>query len=246
MKSIIKKINIREIFHKKILIPPSINRRHFRTILLGVTLLLVANEEAKAQEDYDFTLSSYPTYSYESFSKSNVDGIKGYPTSIIKTDILSIIDGDLPIIYEHRFSSLFAVEAGVGLILPYENEISTFPISAENNRNFKNTKFGYSLLAAPRIYFAHSSKNYMALMVRYRRYDELSIAEYGVGKGWVWLLADKYPLDAAVYASLSWQTPFGQTEATNNFRFKNSAFEDRGRGAVFALSFSLRFGIATR
>jgi len=38
---------------------------------------------------------------------------------ILKTEIAEILDGNIPIIWEHRFTDHLGIDGGVGLIMPY-------------------------------------------------------------------------------------------------------------------------------
>ena len=119
--------------------------------------------------------------------------------NILKTDITSILDGILPIIWEHRFTEHLGIDGGVGLIMPY-SVIDIFRKEADNfsessffgyNPSFKNKKIGASLQIEPKLFFSDNnslfigSRGYSFLSAFYnlKGYSQLKISEIGLGWG---------------------------------------------------------------
>jgi hypothetical protein len=118
--------------------------------------------------------------------------------NILKTDITSILDGIIPVIWEHRFSEHLGMDGGLGLIMPY-SIIDLFSKEADNfygtsffgyNPSFKNKKIGVSLQIEPKLFFSDNSllignKGYSFLSAFYnlKGYDQLKISEIGLGWG---------------------------------------------------------------
>lgn len=122
---------------------------------------------------------------------------------LIKTDIISILTGTLPIIYEHRFNGHLGVDVSAGALLQYSfydlinglgfpgNQDGRFkpPISTifNDNTNYKNTSTGFSLSIAPKYYFEKSSgstfsnkKRAISCFYQFRSYSNLTINEIGL------------------------------------------------------------------
>ena len=131
-------------------------------------------------------------------------------SDLIKTDIYSIAEGDLPIIWEHRFSDNFTLEGGLGMIMPFTNDImSTIIPIAQLNPDFKNKKFGLSFVVEPRYRGIENTKvNYFSAIARLRSYDQLFISEYGLGFGTSFNIS-KITVEPAVYFTFCFQKTYG-------------------------------------
>ena len=103
----------------------------------------------------------------------------------IKVSPLSLIPGDLPILYEHVFSRNFGVEVGIGVIMPHYIGELYVPINDDEfsinwtdyydtyDVQFRN-KTGYSLLIQPKIYtefgaIGHTAPEGVFFGFQYRR-----------------------------------------------------------------------------
>jgi len=118
---------------------------------------------------------------------------------ILKTDITSLIDGILPVIWEHRFTEHLGIDGGVGLIMPY-SVVDIFRNDADNfnessffgyNPSFKNRNFGASLQIEPKIYFSDNNSlfignnghSFLSAFYNLKGYNQLKLSEIGLGLG---------------------------------------------------------------
>lgn len=118
---------------------------------------------------------------------------------IIKTDIPSIIDGIIPVIWEHRFNDNFGIEGGVGLIMKYSvidyfNEYDRRTFSDVGlfglNPAFKNKKYGTGLHIEPRfftsgdpLFLGSNGTSFISCTYNRNFYSNLDISEIGAGYG---------------------------------------------------------------
>jgi hypothetical protein len=118
--------------------------------------------------------------------------------NILKTDITSIIDGIIPIIWEHRFTEHLGIDGGVGLIMPY-SVLDLFSKEASNfsgksffgyNPSFKNKKIGASLQIEPKLFISDNSLfignkgcTFLSAFYNLKGYNQLNISEIGMGWG---------------------------------------------------------------
>ncbi len=101
-------------------------------------------------------------------------GIKN-AKNVFKINVLSLVNGDLPIFYERAISNVFSIELGVGILLPYyipEPPLLIKQIGTNNPPAAKDVKIGYSLYINPKIYFSHSAPTgfYIGFQWRHRSY----------------------------------------------------------------------------
>lgn len=162
-----------------------------RNIIL-LSILTLLNLFTKAQTND----STYLNYLNNSTSIPKMKSIGTDMKNIIKTDIFSIVDGHLPIIWEHRFKDNLGFDIGSGLLLPYnffkilgKGSLDAYPdfFPFIINPNFKNDKFGISFYAAPKFYF-RSIKNDLlddhidciSTYYTMKSYSDLFINEVGI------------------------------------------------------------------
>ena len=174
--------------------------------------------------------------------------------NVVKTDLVSILDGVLPIIWEHRFSESIVLDGGVGLIMPY-SIIDVFGYSARANSNngsqnnllgynqsFDNDKFGTSVHLEPKLYFSESgssidsnSNAYMSLFYDRKAYDRLGMTAFGAAYGYE-IDYDKISLDLSFAIYKVKQNAFSDY---NDFKFTAGLSERNGTTAE-SLRLSLR------
>ncbi len=125
--------------------------------LVAIALFLILPEKAvKAQSDSTTDLSYY-------FDDDEISTSK----HIVKLNLLTVLNGDLPLHYEYVISNSFAVEVGVGLLLPYY-----FPDILQkvyNNPGIIDPNFGYSLWLFPKFYLARSAPEDAYIGIEYRQ-----------------------------------------------------------------------------
>ena len=115
---------------------------------------------------------------------------------ILKTNLSAILDGNVPLIWEHRFNEYYAIDGGPGLILPYSmidyfknSELgNTNPFGL--NSNFENKKLGFSYEIEPKLFLAdnslfinHNGYSFFSVFYKELLYSNLRIKELGVGLG---------------------------------------------------------------
>ena len=119
--------------------------------------------------------------------------------NIIKTNIFSIIDGNLPIIWEHKFDNCLGFEIGPGIILPY----TFFDIIGQNktdelfkpsfpfiiNPTFSNRKLGVSFQVEPKLYLGNVPWGSLGTFYSLKSYSKLLIHEIGFAFNFI----DQYP-----------------------------------------------------
>ncbi|MDD3489910.1 MAG: hypothetical protein PHR62_08510 [Paludibacter sp.] len=128
--------------------------------------------------------------------------------NVIKTDILTLFDGEFQPVWEHRFTDRVGFEVGAGLLMPYslttkylgftENMDHNSLISKianltiYNNAAFDNNKFGYSFLIEPKYYFKTKEKfitlrssGSIGTFYRFRSYSDLLINEIGLSCSYI-------------------------------------------------------------
>jgi len=179
--------------------------------------------------------------------------------NIIKTDIISIAGGHLPIIWEHRFNDHFGFDAGPGLLLPY----SFFDILGEGwgdaypdffpfviNPNFVNKNLGISLRLEPKIYWktehqftSMSHSNSISTFYNLKSYSNLLINEIGVAYTYI-ADFDKFTYQPSFALSYVIQTPFHDESNVKYFGKASADLSNYGLHKIscFRLYFRLNMG----
>jgi hypothetical protein len=170
----------------------------------------------------------------------------GSYSDMIKTDVYSIIEGDVPVIWEHFFSDRFSVEAGVGLTLPYSLDLFSKVVPfTEINPNFKNNRFGMSLLIEPKLHQTIFGEDYQMVFIRLKNFNQLLVSEYGVGSG-LPIRFGKYSIEVVGHISLCRQTlRHGGTEfkyLPNEFLESLSSSVESDDAFTFLFYFGIKFG----
>lgn len=166
--------------------------------------------------------------------------------NILKTSIFSIVDGNIPIIWEHRFNDYFALEGGPGLILPYtvtdlfvgDTSHDFFHLLGQNT-NFKNRKIGASFQLEPKLFLGLSSSYYISTFYRYRGYSSLHINEVGIAYG-VNLDSDYLANELSFALSYLNQVPISENSEVRFAGVKSSNLSSYGLAMVNTIQLSLR------
>lgn len=127
----------------------------------------------------------------------------GLTKSILKTNLIQLLDGEFQTIWEHRFNDLFGFDVGPGLIMPYTfnkfeglnaetDETDGFMKKTSNIflfhlASFENKKFGFSFQLEPKLYFNSKTRflttdhsNSLGPFYHFRSYSSLMINEIGL------------------------------------------------------------------
>ncbi|WP_243349744.1 hypothetical protein [Parabacteroides sp. FAFU027] len=119
--------------------------------------------------------------------------------NILKTNIFSLLDGHLPIIWEHRFDNNMGFELGPGIILPYTfsdiigqkqlEEIykPNFPFIL--NPDFSNKKLGVSFHLEPKLYLGSSPWGSLGTFYSFKSYSKMWMNQIGLAFNFI----DEYP-----------------------------------------------------
>ncbi|MDR1878725.1 MAG: hypothetical protein LBQ64_04090 [Bacteroidales bacterium] len=132
----------------------------------------------------------------------------GSAKNIVKTDIISIISGELPVSWEHKFSKQIGIEAGAGVLLPYyvNMNIMQWMLSKHNTfPAFTNTKMGFSALFAFNYSFLMDERWSIGPVVHYRQYSGVLVLDYGVQCGYKALFFNLLSVDFGLKMYGLWQ-----------------------------------------
>ena len=115
--------------------------RAFLTILFTTLLLVCLPDSLFSQVNNKDSLSNYLDDNGISTAKN-----------IVKVNLLSIVNGDLPVYYENILSGSITYELGAGILLPYY--VPELPeIFSKDDKEVTNVKSGYSLRFDVRFYY---------------------------------------------------------------------------------------------
>lgn len=131
--------------------------------------------------------SSTSDYFYNKISEKD-QGIN--PGRYLKTDLISIIEGELPLLYGFRTGMKSSIECGIGLIFPYTYDLmnQVFPLSSPNP-TFEQENLGFSFQINPR-YGAGIERSgpYGSVPFKYRQYSRVSTFETGLILGYPFIV----------------------------------------------------------
>ena len=223
------------------------------TTLLVITLLISFHLSGQTND------STYQQYLLNNRDVPRRVNYSSDHRNIIKTDIISIAGGHLPIIWEHRFNDHFGFDAGPGLLLPY----TFFDILGKGSRdaypdffpfvinpNFENKKLGISLRLEPKIYWntehqitALSHSNSISTFYNFKSYSNLSINEIGVAYTYI-ADFDKFTYQPSFALSYVVQTPFNDVSNVRYLGKPSDTLSSYGlpRISCFRLYFRLNLG----
>jgi hypothetical protein len=123
------------------------------------------------------------------------DGSRTEATDIIKTDFSEILQANIPIIWEHKFTEYFALQGGIGLITNSFFKPLIRPLSTIASLD-PNLKGGFSLYVQPVYYMSGFESYHIGLPMRYRHYGDLASSfEVTVGLGKQWFFGRHFALD---------------------------------------------------
>ncbi|MDP4271367.1 MAG: hypothetical protein Q8909_14790 [Bacteroidota bacterium] len=208
-----------------------------------------------------FAQSNDSTYLKYLLHNSNVAKRTYYPgdsKNEIKTDIISIADGHLPIIWEHRFNNHLGVDAGPGILLPYtffdilgkgsgEAYPNFFPFVT--NPNFENKKLGVSFRVEPKIYYktehqitALSHFNSISTFYSCKAYSKLFINEVGLAYTYI-ADTDKFAIQPTFAFSYISQIPFNDVSDVKYMGKQSDDLSGYGLPKVSCFRLYLRFQV---
>ena len=126
-----------------------------------VYILLISHHKVIAQNDSIQDNSYY-------FDDGGISESK----NLVKINVLSIVNGDLPVYYERIIGKSFSIEFGAGILLPYY--IPELPQLFLDEPEIENPDFGHSLWIHPKYYIQHEAPelNYLGIQFRRRSYTQ--------------------------------------------------------------------------
>jgi len=114
------------------------------------------------------------------------DGGRTEATDIIKTDFSEILQANIPIIWEHKFTKYFALQGGVGLLTNSFLKPIIRPLATTSSLD-PHLEGGFSLYVQPVYYCNGFESLHVGLPISYRLYgSQASSLEvtFGIGKQW--------------------------------------------------------------
>lgn len=117
-----------------------------------------------------------------------------FVTNVIKTDLMPILDGHIPIIWQRKVFEHFYVDIAPGLLLNYtvndvlglsedDDFLSNF-INA--NPKFKPGGLGWAFYVEPKYFSSKLRRSYYNVKVGYKQYPTSNVTEIGFGRGSNW------------------------------------------------------------
>lgn len=133
------------------------------------------------------------------------DGGRTKASNIIKTDVVQILQANIPLIFEHRFNNYLSVQAGFGLLTTSMYHPLFRPIFTE--APFKDDiKGGYSILVQPTIYSNGFESFHMGVPLRYKRYsNQASSFEFAAAVGYQWFKGRNWAFDIEAGVGLNFE-----------------------------------------
>jgi len=130
-------------------------------IILMIFILSISHYKVIAQNDSIQDNSYY-------FDDGGISESK----SLVKINVFSIVNGDLPVYYERIIGKSFSIEFGAGILLPYY--IPELPQLFSGESEIANPDFGHSIWIHPKYYVQHESPelNYLGIQIRRRNYNQ--------------------------------------------------------------------------
>jgi len=114
---------------------------------------------------------------------------------IVKTNISEILQANIPIIWEHRFTENVAVQAGVGLLTHNLFKPIIRP-SAKRYPLYDKIEGGFSLYVHPMYYFRNLESTHSGISLQYSRHgNQASSIEYALCLGKQWFLERHFAVD---------------------------------------------------
>jgi hypothetical protein len=133
------------------------------------------------------------------------DGGRTEATDIIKTDFSEILQANVPVIWEHKFTKYFAMQGGVGLLTHSFLKPLIRPLATTTSLN-PDLKGGFSLYFQPVLYSNGFESYHIGLPVRYRQHgSQASSFEVTIGIGKQWFLGRHFALDLETGVGMNYE-----------------------------------------
>jgi len=169
------------------------------------------------------------------------DGGLSTTTNIIKTDVFEYLKGNIPIIWEHRFSDNFAIEGGIGLLI---NNL-TQPIlkyDILNRSIYKGLNGGFSLHIAPSYYTNGFESFHFGFEYNYHNYtNQVETNEINFKFGKQWFITRRFALDLSLGLGLNFETPIDGSSYVFDSQINNKDLYG-GEGMRMVVPASIKIG----
>lgn len=134
------------------------------------------------------------------------DGGLSTTTDIIKTDVYEYLKGNIPIIWEHRFSDNFAIEGGLGLLTNnFMQPVLKYDIL--KRPMYKDLKGGLSLHFASSYYSNGFESLHFGFEYNYHNYtSQVETNEISFNFGKQWFLSRRLAFDISLGLGLNFET----------------------------------------
>jgi len=117
--------------------------------------------------------------------------------TMYKTDLVSMIHGDWPIIAENRLKNNLTLEMGAGLLMPYYVH-DFLALAFTDNKGIQNDRFGYSTRLHVKWYTKAPERDYWGVQYYRRSFHHIKVNEWFFTKGDQRIIGKRLILDIAL------------------------------------------------
>ena len=166
-------------------------------ILLTAFLLFAFQQPIQAQKDSTNNISHYLD-----------DGGLTDVNQVLKVNVISIVNGDLPLYYERAFGKSFGIEIGAGILLPYYTSPRLSGIFSQKFE-INNQNLGYSIWFQPKYYVRRDALDSYYIGLQFKRKDfnqnikTQVITGYTLNYGFQFILGKRIIIDLSAGLGIS-------------------------------------------
>jgi hypothetical protein len=118
--------------------------------------------------------------------------------AILKTDVNSIVHGEVPVLLEYVLNERVGAEGGLGLLLPYYVH-DFLPLIFDGKPNFSNNSLGTSLWLKFKLYHKMAPElHYIDVTVHHRNYTSLSATDFSFNLGNQLMVGQRITFDYSI------------------------------------------------
>lgn len=160
-------------------------------------------------------------------------------SNIIKTDVTEILEGNIPIILDHKFNNFLALQGGVGLLTHSFFKPVIPPILADS-KLYPDIKGGYSLYLQPVLYLGSFESLHMGIPLKYRRHgNQASSFEWNVIFGYQWFRTRHLSFDLSVGVGVNYE----HTLDNKSYIYSSSLVDKYTLGSSSRIKFPVSFTV---
>lgn len=169
------------------------------------------------------------------------DGGRTASTDIIKTDVSEILQANIPIIWEHRFTNNIALQAGIGLLTHSFARPLITPFNSDGPL-YAGLKGGYSLYFQPVYYLDGFESFHVGASFRIRNHStQASSFEWGIAFGKQWFIGRHISFDIETGVGLNFEKSIDGTSYIYIKDITDSNMTDFNSRFVVPLSFKIGY-----